>query len=538
MSAVRPAWRCGWAALALLCSGLLVTSAVGEAARDHGSTRDGTPLYLVVTRSAFAHTLKEWVAYREAQGFDVCVGVLDDLAGAGKFSSRSLTDWLSETARAAGRRPSYIMLVGDVGEGKPWHVPTVRRDLYRWRGAQFSQFPSDSVFGDLDGDDVPEVPVGRLPVRTAEELELLVRKLITYESLRPKAEDLRVVAWAGMTGFGAANDFLAPLLTTRVLGRGLPATFDSWTICAHAASPYCGYPPEQPGMFLARMRAGSAVSVMISHGWVRSAFSMTHEGVAVSLTAEHARGLAAGDPTAPLVVIACLTGKFDEPDRRCLTEEFLLQPGGPVVTIGAGTESHPLTNCYTGMAIVSHMDSRETTVGDWWLAVQRAASRTYNPLIQRLVLYAEGSLRLPIDEGKLRRDQMLMYNLLGDPACRRFVVQPFQVNAVREGAVVTLRAELPEGCDEVVVQMLRGRRGKDPLRMARAEFGSDPAEIQRRTFEMVNAQPVTLYRERSPESSWQTTITLPEEARSAERAFRIIGLGKERIWASAETLEP
>jgi hypothetical protein len=289
-------------------------------------------------------------------------------------------------------------------------------------------------------------------------------------------------------------------------------------------------------MFLAQMRVGSALSVMISHGWARSAYSMQHEGKRVSLDADEARALARGDPVAPLVVIACSTGSFDDPHQRCLAEEFLLQPGGPVVTIGASAESHPLPNTYTAMALVSHMAGPERTVGDWWLAVEQSAAKMHNPVLHRMLLNAEGSVGGVVDAVKLSRDQMLMYNLLGDPACRRFLVEPLQVKLTREAATLMLEGELPAGCDEVTVEMLPARAGM-PSGLTATEPGEDQAQIQRRNFELVNAQPVTLYRQRSPERDWRASLTLPDDAR-AESPLRIIALGKDRIWACVHTPQP
>ena len=43
-------------------------------------------------------------------------------------------------------------------------------------------FPSDNYFADADGDRLPDMAIGRLPVLTAEELQDLVRKIITFEN--------------------------------------------------------------------------------------------------------------------------------------------------------------------------------------------------------------------------------------------------------------------------------------------------------------------------------------------------------------------
>ncbi len=494
-------------------------------------------LYLVVTRKALADALQPWVEYRRGQGFDVRVGVLDDVVVGETPREAAVVDWLAESARSAGRRPRCILLVGDVDEGQPWHVPTVRKPLYRWRMAQRRDFASDVAYGDLDGDNVPDVPVGRLPVRTEEQLQQQVEKIIRYESLRPTPNSLRIVAWTGTSAYGAASDFLAATLTDQVLGANRPMTFTAWTICAHLASPYCGYPPEQPKKFVAAMRAGSVLSVVVAHGIRTAVLSMTHEAKRVQLDIDHAQEFAGGIPVAPLVILTCDTGAFDWPRRQCLAEEFVLQPGGPIVVVAATTESHSLTNCYSAMALVSRLAGPEEGIGDWWLMVQKDASRLHNPFIQRMVLYAEGSLEPIMNVAKLRRDQMLMYNLLGDPACPRLRPEPMQVDVIRQGDELALEGDVPDGCEEMLVQLISGRGASAATQPVVGLVGKELAEAQRRNFELVNAPPLMLYRQPASGRTWRATVTLPEDAAAKKGIIQVIGLGKRRVWASAHALQ-
>ncbi len=121
------------------------------------------PLWLVITRPMFRQALAPLVAHRRAEGLDVAVSV--------KPPGQALA--------AAARRPAYVLLVGDDLEGEAdvaWHVPAVRRPLYRWRRAQRARFASDAVWGDRNGDLIPDLPVGRIPARTPGDVKRVVAR--------------------------------------------------------------------------------------------------------------------------------------------------------------------------------------------------------------------------------------------------------------------------------------------------------------------------------------------------------------------------
>lgn len=91
-------------------------------------------------------------------------------------------------AAAAGHQLESILLVGgdsydyhdNLGLGVISFVPT----LYRATDALIRYSAVDSLYGDLDGDLVPDVAVGRLPVRTPAELAIVLEKSLRFEALQ------------------------------------------------------------------------------------------------------------------------------------------------------------------------------------------------------------------------------------------------------------------------------------------------------------------------------------------------------------------
>jgi hypothetical protein len=125
------------------------------------------PIWLVVTRPVFLKVIKPLAEMRSKDGFETFVS----------------TRPIPEAIAALKRRPASLLLVGDDEPGKqeePWYVPSRRRKLYRWRITQREEFASDALWGDFDGDLIPDVPVGRIPARTAEQLRPVVKKIIAF----------------------------------------------------------------------------------------------------------------------------------------------------------------------------------------------------------------------------------------------------------------------------------------------------------------------------------------------------------------------
>ena len=105
-------------------------------------------------------------------------------------------------------------------------------------------------------------------------------------------------------------------------------------------------------LFTQQLRHGAVVALMLGHGTAEWRYAMGHEEAWIGYNAAHAQGqFATGPPAPPLFFLACDFGDFAQ-DSPCMAESFLWMPGGPVATIGAATESHPLTNYFTGVSLL------------------------------------------------------------------------------------------------------------------------------------------------------------------------------------------
>lgn len=186
-------------------------------ARDTSALAQGPAELLIVAHPNFIDGLAPLVAMRESQGYSVKVVDVRDVYARESFgvvdpeAIRSYTAWAYHNL---GTR--YLLLVGGdsydyrdfAGTGSLSFVPSP----YAKTGPYITYAPVDPWYGDVDGDRVPDIPVGRFPVRTAAELDSVIGKTLAYET-KPYAGTVVLAAdsfdSASATSFTVMSDALA-----------------------------------------------------------------------------------------------------------------------------------------------------------------------------------------------------------------------------------------------------------------------------------------------------------------------------------------
>jgi len=393
------------------------------------ASADDKPVWLAVTTPGLAEGLKPLVEKRQQEGFEAVVS----------------TDPVGEAIKKAGKRLAYLVLVGDDERGQeaqPWYVGAKRVKAYPWHEGQAVEFASDPAWGDLNGDKVPDVPVGRIPARTKEQVELIVGKILSYEKAPATADDLRLPFWGGPAGYGPTIDNMSTGMLLTSIKFHAPRWCVPWLICGPQNSVLAGVATDQAKLYTDQVRRGGVLAVLMGHGNTGS-FAGTF-----SYTVRQAQDTLSKGPVAPpMVVFTCLCGDFTAKD--CLTKAFLMLPGGPVATIGATAESHPLTNYYSGVSLLRALKGNQTRLGDVWMTTQREMLGMRNVLAETMLSKVEGTGGGDIDIPALKRDQFLMYALLGDPATHLKLPQKLEVTVERKGNVWEWKAVKPQGSDHL-----------------------------------------------------------------------------------------
>jgi len=436
---------------------------------------------------------------------------------------------VAEAIQAAGRRPSYVLIVGDAvlgGKAGPWHVPAPVREQHHWHRGQAPKFAADPLYGDVDGDLVPDVPVGRIPARTAEAVERIARKTVAFERRPAALADLRLLVWAGASGLDPSIDRLILNVGFTAFRTGMPTWIRPWALLGSPGHPVCGWPDHHRRTFAAWLRRGALATVFIGHASPERFHSMVHAGRRISWSAADAReALGTGEPGGPVFLITCLTAQFTR-ERACLAEVFLGAPGGPVVAIGATAESHPFPNYFTATCVMPQLGRRTERVGDLWLAAQRDAYQARSPLLELALAQAERDRGYRTDVTQLRRDQLLLYAILGDPAVRMKFGRRMKVQVRRENGAWRWRVEKPAGADRLYV----GLRALAPaLPPGPAGPGPEAAEAaHRKALEAFAFQPVASL---GAADDWSGVIRRPG-------ALRLVATGPAGMYVAAGKLRP
>lgn len=172
---------------------------------------------LIITHQNFVNTLAPLVALRRSQGLEVAVVDVDDIYdefGYGTHVTPAVRDFLSWATHQWQRPPRYVLLVGDcsfdphnyLGLGQFDFVPT------RFLDTEYMETASDDSLADFNNDGVPEIAVGRLPVRTASDATTVIGKIVAFQNGNLSRSALLVSDHKEGFDFEAANNRVRALL--------------------------------------------------------------------------------------------------------------------------------------------------------------------------------------------------------------------------------------------------------------------------------------------------------------------------------------
>jgi uncharacterized repeat protein (TIGR01451 family) len=139
--------------------------------------------YLIISHPDFIDGLEPLVQARQDQGLTVKIVDVEHIYTA--FSGGVVDPEAIRSYVAGAAETRYLLLVGGdtydyfdyTGLSSVSFIPS----LYLVSGEYVQFAPADPIYGDTDGDGVPDVAVGRLPVRTSDELDSIIGKILDYQ---------------------------------------------------------------------------------------------------------------------------------------------------------------------------------------------------------------------------------------------------------------------------------------------------------------------------------------------------------------------
>ncbi len=183
--------------------------------------------YVVIAPPALRDAAGRLAALRQAQGMATVVADLDQIMDTFNFGvsdPHALRTFLTYAHTQWAQGPRYAVLAGTgtvdyrnlLGLGDNLMPPLMIDN-------DGGLFPSDNLFGDVDGDGLPEVAVGRIPVLSSAELDAYTTKLAAYEGAAPATWTGTAVMAADATDrgadFEADSDQIASQLGAYTLSR-------------------------------------------------------------------------------------------------------------------------------------------------------------------------------------------------------------------------------------------------------------------------------------------------------------------------------
>ena len=384
------------------------------------------PDTVVVCPAQFRGALVEWEKIRRAQGHSLAF-----------VDVPSNAEQLKATIRRANQAGlvRYVVIVGDEPSAldartraAPVTVPTnyvPAKVNIRW--APEKEIASDTPYGDLDGDGVPDIAVGRIPAHSAAELSAVVRKVIRYEQQAdhgPWEKSLDIVSGAG--GFGAVTDAMVQAAGRQVIQQTVPAEYEVRHIFAGSAKTDGSEEIDFVSRARRELNDGGMAWIFVGHGLpTELVYAPSSTSIKSILSTRDVPQLHCGPHNPLAVLVACYTGAMDAP-HGCLAEELLLAEEGPVAVIAATRVTMPYGNTIMGCELLrACFQDRPVALGDVLrLAQQRVLApvekgqQNKDQLRATLDGMAEALSPPPVDLVAERREHVLMYQLIGDPLLR------------------------------------------------------------------------------------------------------------------------
>ncbi|MBN2370643.1 MAG: DUF11 domain-containing protein [Vicinamibacteria bacterium] len=333
--------------------------------------------YLIVTHPDFAGQAEKIARLKRAEGLrTTVVGVeqVYDHFSAGIVEAGAIHELVRTAAR--NRKLRFVLLIGAdtydprdfVETGAVSYVPS----LYGWDG-EYGRVPSENRYADVDGDGKPDVAIGRLPVQTAGEADVLAEKISRQQATLKAAARRHVFVVDNGPPFRAEASAIA---------AAFPSAIASWSDLTN------GRTAARQALWDA-WRQGVALTHYLGHGGPEQ---WADERLA---DVEDAQSLESKESV--FLTWTCMAQNYQYLWGPSINEAFLLNPnGGALASFGPAGLPDISAQAVLYARIYDELKTPGVTLGE---AVRRGKTRAV----------ADDALSIPAVEG---------FNLLGDPGLR------------------------------------------------------------------------------------------------------------------------
>jgi Peptidase family C25/Fibronectin type III domain len=276
---------------------------------------------VVITRREFAAALDPLVGLRRQQGLGVAVVDIEDVYDEFSFGQKTpqaVRDFLLYAATSWKKKPHYVLLAAEASYDPKGYLGLGDLDMVPTRlfDSELLETATDDWFVDFNNDGVPELAIGRLPARTANEALVMATKIARYDSQSP-AESLLLVSDMNDTfDFTSASESLRGLI---------PADL-------RAVSLHRGDVDDQTlhGELIAAINGGQRLVNYVGHGSVELWRGSL-------LTAGDVSNLTNNGQLTMFVMMTCLNGFYHDPALDSLGAALLKSERGGAAAVWASS---------------------------------------------------------------------------------------------------------------------------------------------------------------------------------------------------------
>jgi hypothetical protein len=342
--------------------------------------------YLIISHPDFIAGLQPLIQAKQAQGLTVSVVDVTDLYNQysyGIFDPHAIQQYITFASKNLGTQ--YVLLVGGdtydyrnyLGKNSISFIPS----LYASTGPTVKFVPVDPLYADVDGNNVPDLAIGRFPVRTSAELNLMINKTLAYA-----AKDY------GHTAV-FASDIFDGVVSFKDISNSLATSLPvNWSIQSIHLDDVAVATAQQ--QLIDAMNRGTALVTFTGHSgpatWTFNNLFTTKNAAALTNAGR------------PFVVVqwGCWNTYFVDPVNNYLVQRLLFSGDkGAAAVLGASTLTDSESEKLLGLLLTPRLTTPGKPIG---LALQEAKSE------------------LALSHPELL-DVLLGWSLMGDPA---LVIQP------------------------------------------------------------------------------------------------------------------
>jgi hypothetical protein len=335
---------------------------------------------VIIAHGDFLESMKPLATLRKEQRMRVALVDVEDLYDEfnyGVKSPQAIKDFLSFARTKWWRKPKYVLLVGDATFDPRNSLKLGNFDFMPAKlvDTEYNETASDDWFVDFDNNGLPDLAIGRLPVRTVTEAQAVVSKIINYEQSTEMNQVLLVADIGDTYDFEGAADEVGALVPS-------------------------SYPPAQKvyrGSYGSDTLARTDLLSKINQGALLVNFA-GHGSQQIwrgnLLKSADAAGLTNTNRLSFFVPMTCLNGFFQDVYLESMAEALLKAPqGGAVAVWGSSGLTYPDQQSLMNLELIRLLfNGQSLRLGE---ATSRAKAATEDPDVRRTwILFGDPSMKL------------------------------------------------------------------------------------------------------------------------------------------------